>query len=258
MAAYALLAGLCALAPNAAQAQGAGPVVFAAASLKNALDEVSAGFAKDAGKPAPRLSYAGSPALARQIEQGAPADVFISADTDWMDYLEGKRLIRNGARVDLLGNSIVLVAPAAARVDLAELTVASLARALGGGRLALADVKTVPAGRYAKASLEKLGLWDAVKDKLAQSENVRAALVFVARGEAPLGIVYSTDAAAEPRVRVVAALPRDSHPPIIYPAAVTSASTHPDAGSFLAYLAGPQASAAFVRHGFVPLHQPAR
>lgn len=258
LAVFALLAGLALCSSRPALAQGAGVVVFAAASLKNALDEVGAGFAKDTGKPAPRFSYAGSPALARQIEQGAPADVFMSADTDWMDYLDGRKLIRAASRIDLLSNSIVVVTPASARADFQGLTAESLTRALGGGRLALADVRSVPAGRYAKAALEKLGLWDGVKDRLAQTENVRAALVFVARGEAPLGMVYSTDAAAEPRVAIAATLPQDSHPPIIYPAAVTSASRHPDAGSFLAYLSGPQAGASFRRHGFVVLHQTAR
>ena len=161
--------------------------MFAAASLKNALDDTGADFAKQTGKPPPRISYAGTPALARQIEQGAPADVFISADADWMTYLEGKRLIRAESRVDLLGNSIVVVAPASANIDLPVISAESLTRALRGGRLALADVNSVPAGRYAKAALEKLGAWDALKGRLAQSENVRAALVFVARGEAPLG-----------------------------------------------------------------------
>ena len=253
-----LLASVALPARQPALAQGGGLVVFAAASLKNALDDIGADFAKQTGKPPPRISYAGTPALARQIEQGAPADVFISADADWMTYLEGKQLVRSESRVDLLGNSIVVVAPASADIDLPVISAHSLTRALGGGRLALADVNSVPAGRYAKAALEKLGAWDALKGRLAQSENVRAALVFVARGEAPLGIVYRTDAAAEPRVKIIAALPQDTHPPIIYPAAVTSASKHPDATAFLAWLRGPQARAIFESHGFLPLQNTAR
>ena len=231
-------------------------VVFAAASLKTALDEVAGRFARDATRRAPRLSYAGTPALARQIEQGAPADVFISADADWMDYLEARDLIRPGTRLDLLGNRIVLVGPKAAAPVALE-RAEEVARALGRGRLAIADVNAVPAGKYGKAALEKLGLWGVVRDRLAQTENVRAALLFVSRGEAPLGLVYETDAAADPSVRIVASLPADSHPPIVYPAAAIRASANPDAAAFLAFLQGPGALEVFRRHGFVAL-QPAR
>lgn len=236
----------------AAMAQTAGPVVFAAASLKNALDDAATIYAAT-GKTAPRVSYAGSSALARQIEQGAPADIFISADTDWMDYLAKRNLIRTETRNDLLGNAIVVIAPASSGAQIPTINADNMKRALAGGRLAVAEVNSVPAGRYAKAALEKLGAWDAVKDSLAQSENVRAALLFVARGEAPLGIVYQTDAAAEPKVKIVAALPRDSHPPIVYPVAVTSASKHPDAQAFIAFLASPQARPAFEKQGFTIL-----
>jgi molybdate transport system substrate-binding protein len=246
-AAFLLLAGL--FMPGA-KAQSGSPVVFAAASLKNALDEAATLYAQSLGRPTPRISYAGSPALARQIMQGAPADVFISADSDWMDYLGDRKLIRPETRGDLVGNSIVIVAPAASPATLPQISGDALADALGGGRLAIADVNSVPAGRYTKAALEKLGAWEAVKNRLAQSENVRAALLFVARGEAPLGVVYRTDAAAEPRVKIIAAPPHDSHPPIIYPAAVTSASKHPDAAAFLAFLRDAQAGAVFEKHGF--------
>lgn len=255
---FAFFALFLAVGVRPAPAQGPGPVIFAAASLKNALDDASALYAKSRGKPAPRISYAASSALARQIEQGAPADLFISADTDWMDYLAQRNLIRSGTRDDLLGNAIVVIAPAASGLALPGITGAALAQAIAGGRLALADVNAVPAGKYAKAALEKLGAWDAVKDRIAQSENVRAALLFVARGEAPLGIVYQTDAAAEPKVKIVATLPADSHPPIIYPAAVTSSSKHPDAAAFLAFLRSPEALPAFRNQGFVMLDKQGR
>lgn len=231
-------------------------VVFAAASLKTALDEIAVRFSRDAARPGPRLSYAGTPALARHIEQGAPADVFISADADWMDYLEARNLIRPGTRLDLLGNSIVLVAPRGAGAVALD-NPGELARTLGQGRLAIADVSAVPAGRYGKAALEKLGLWGVVRDRLAQTENVRAALLFVSRGEAALGLVYGTDAAADPSVRVAASFPPDSHPPIVYPAAAIRASVNPDAAAFLAYLKGAQATEIFERRGFIAL-QPAR
>lgn len=250
-----VVAAVCALwfavaAPARAHAETL--LVFAAASMKTALDEVAGRFSRDAGRPMPRLSYAGTPALARQIEQGAPADVFISADADWMNYLETRALIRPETRVDLLGNRIVLVGPRTSpsvSIDKPE----ELARALGGGRLAIADVNAAPAGRYGKAALETLGLWGLVRNKLAQTENVRAALLFVSRGEAPLGLVYQTDAAADPLVRVVALFPQDSHPPIVYPAATTRSSKNPDAASLLAFLQGPQATEAFRRHGFTSL-----
>src|SRR5436190_4108451 len=170
------------------------------------------------------------------MEQGAPADMFISADIDWMDYVEKKDLIKKDTRVNLLGNKIVLIAPKDSKIAIDIKPGFDLARALGGGKLAVANVDAVPAGKYGKAALEKLGAWNGVKDKVAQAENVRAALLLVARGEAPLGIVYSTDAAAEPNVRIVAAFPGDTHPPIIYPAAETTESKTADAKLFLDYL----------------------
>ena len=236
-----------AMAPAGAWAQDA-MVIFAAASLKNALDEIAGAWAKETGKPAPRISYAASPALAKQMEQGAPADLFISADTDWMDYVDKKDLIKKDTRVNLLGNKIVLIAPR----DAAG-TGLDLLKQLGDRKLAMANVDAVPAGKYGKAALQKLGLWEGVKDKIAQAENVRAALLLVARGEAPLGIVYSTDAAAEPNVRIVGEFPADSHPPIIYPAALTKDAKSPDAKAFLDLLKSSKARPAFEKQGFTVL-----
>lgn len=253
----AALAVVLPFVPGIALAQGsAGPVVFAAASLKNALDDIGGTWAAG-GHAAPKLSFAASNVLEKQIEQGAPADLFFSADTDWMDAAQKAGLVRPGTRVDLLGNAIVLVAPAeaAAPVDIREGF--DLAGALHGGRLAMANVDAVPAGKYGKAALEKLGAWDGVKDHVAQAESVRAALAFVARGETPLGIVYATDAVAEPKVKVVGVFPPGSHPPIVYPVAITTNSTSPDAASFLAFLRGPAARAAFEKQGFTVLAGPA-
>ena len=228
-------------------------MVFAAASLKNALDEIAVAWTKGTGKPAPKISYAASSALAKQIEQGAPAGLFISADTDWMDYVEKKGLIKNDTRVNLLGNKIVLIAPKDTAVALEIKPGFDLAKALGGGKLAMANVDAVPVGKYGKAALEKLGAWNGVKDNIAQAENVRAALLLVARGEAPLGIVYSTDAAAEPNVKIIGAFPADSHPPIIYPAAETKDTKSADAKSFLDYLKSSKARPAFEKQGFTVL-----
>ncbi|MFI5031795.1 MAG: molybdate ABC transporter substrate-binding protein [Reyranellales bacterium] len=241
------LAVATAFAPAAAFAQG-GLVIFAAASLKNALDEVAAGW-KDSGKPAPKISYAASSALAKQLEQGAPADLFISADLDWMDYVEKKDLIRKDTRVNLLGNKIVLIAPRDSKITV-DVKGFDLSKALAGGKLAMANVDSVPAGKYGKAALEKLGAWDGVKGSIAQAENVRAALLLVARGEANLGIVYSTDAAAEPNVKIVGTFPASSHPPIIYPAALTKDTKSPDAKAFLDLLKSTRARPAFEKQGF--------
>lgn len=218
-----------------------GPVVLAASSLQEALEEVGAAW-EEQGHPAPVLSFAGSSALARQIEQGAPADLFISADEEWMDTVEAKELLRPGTRADLLGNQLVVIAPLGGKADALP--------ALGDGRLALADPEAVPAGRYAKAALESLGLWDDLADNVVPAENVRAALAFVERGEAALGIVYATDAKASTKVRVVEQLPEGSHPPIRYPAAVLAASTHPDAAAFRAFLASDGARRIFTQRGF--------
>ncbi len=242
-----------AAAPLAARAQSAGLVIFAAASLKTALDEIALAWAKGSARPVPRTSYAASSALARQLEQGAPADLFLSADLDWMDYVAMKGLIRADTRVNLLGSRIVLIAPRESTVTVPLQPGLDLAKALAGGRLAMALVDAVPAGKYGKAALEKLGAWDGVRDKVAQAENVRAALLLVARGEAPLGIVYSTDAAAEPNVRIVGTFPEDSHPPILYAAAVTRDARSQDAKPFLGFLKSSQARTVFEKQGFTVL-----
>ncbi|HEY6995461.1 MAG TPA: molybdate ABC transporter substrate-binding protein [Xanthobacteraceae bacterium] len=235
-----------------AAAQGKDVVVFAAASLKNALDDAAAQWQRETGKKAV-ISYAASNTLIRQIEQGAPADMFISADLDWMDYGQQKGLIKPDSRSNLLGNRLVLIAPKDASVSANIQPGFDLAALLKGGRLAMANVDAVPAGKYGKTALEKLGAWDGVKDKIAQAENVRAALVLVARGEAPLGIVYQTDAASDPSVKIVGTFPESSHPPIIYPVALTKESTNPEARAFLSYLRSPAARAAFERQGFAVL-----
>jgi molybdate transport system substrate-binding protein len=225
--------------------------VFAAASLKNALDDVDAAYSAQTHVPV-RAAFAASSALARQIEQGAPADAFLSADSDWMDYVARRNLIVAGSRRDLLTNHLALIAPAAAPVRLAVRPGMPLAQALGGGRLAIAG-PDVPAGRYGRAALTALGVWDSVKDHLAPAENVRAALAFVAQGEAPLGIVYDTDAMTEPKVRIVGLFPESSHPRIVYPAALIAASHNRAAPGYLAFLEGPRAGAIFARYGFIVL-----
>lgn len=245
-----LLAGVLALVAHSAAAQPL--TVFAAASLKNALDEAAGAW----NGPRVRASYAASSALARQLERGAPADLFFSADTLWMDWAEARRLVRAETRRDLLGNSLVLIAPAGTGTTVALRPGMDLAGALGDGRLAIADADAVPAGRYGKAALQSLGLWDQVRDRLARAENVRAALAFVARGEAPLGIVYVSDAVADPAVEVAAAVPASLHPPIVYPVAVTAASRRPEAASFIDFLASAKARPIFQRHGFTVLDAP--
>lgn len=227
--------------------------VFAAASLKNVMDEQGAAFQR-AGGPPVRFSYAASSAIARQIEQGAPADVFISADSDWMTYVEQRRLVRAGTRRDLLSNRLALIAPKASKARLAVARDMPLARALGAGRLAMAAPE-VPAGKYGRAALADLGVWKSVEGKVVSAENVRAALAYVSRGEAPLGIVYDTDARADPGVRIVGLFPAASHPRIVYPAAVMAGSKNPATGRFMAYLATPAARAIFQKHGFTVLPQ---
>lgn len=244
------IAALAAVLAMAAPAAAEPVTVFAAASLKNALDEVGAAYAKSGGEA--RFSYAASSAIARQIEQGAPADVYVSADSDWMNYLAERRLIVAASRRDLLTNKLALIAPADSRVSLKVARGMPLAKALGSGRLAVAG-PDVPAGKYAKASLTALGVWDGVSGKLAQAENVRMALQYVARGESPLGIVYDTDAKVEPKVRIVGLFPDASHPRIVYPAAITASSRNPDAARFLSYMSGPEAALVFRKYGFTVL-----
>jgi molybdate transport system substrate-binding protein len=231
-------------------------IVFAAASLKNALDTVSANWQQESGQTV-KASYAASSTLAKQIEQDAPAQIFISADLDWMDYVASKGLIKRESRSDLLGNKLVLIASKDSSVSLDLKPGADLAKALGNGRLAVGNVDSVPAGKYAKAALEKLGLWDGVSNKLAQAESVRAALLLVSRGEAPLGVVYRTDAAADPNVKIVATFPADSHPPIIYPIALTTKANEA-AAAFLDYIKSPKAAPAFEAQGFSVLHMEKR
>jgi len=239
-------------APAAGLAQPAAPItVFAAASLKNVLDEEGAAYTAKTGH-AVRFSYAASSALARQIEQGAPADLFISADTDWMDYVGQRHLIVAATRRNLIANHLALIAPAGSKIQIRIGKGMPLAQVLGDGRLAVAG-PDVPAGKYAKASLTALGIWDTVQPKLVQAENVRGALLFVAQGEAPLGIVYDTDAKVEPKVRIVGLFPDSSHPPIVYPAAMTTGAANPEAASFLGYLQGPEAAAVFRKFGFIVL-----
>ena len=227
-------------------------IVFAAASLKNALDAVNAACEADVGEQA-TVSYAASSALARQIEQGAPADVFISADLDWMKYLSDKQLTKPETEVKLLGNRIVLVAPADSTAEAKIEKAFDLAGLLGDGKLAMGDVKAVPAGRYGKAALESLGAWATVEGKVAQAENVRAALKLVSTGEAALGIVYQTDANAEPGVKILAAFPEDSHPPIIYPVAQTMESKDDATPEFLKCLQSAKAKELFEAQGFTVL-----
>lgn len=252
LSSFALLGAALWGAPTAAApaAPAREPIlVFAAASLQGSLDEVAAAWTRRSGQSV-KISYAGSAALARQLAQGAPADVFVSADAQWMDTLQAQGTIDPASRFDLVGNRLVLVAPADGGPRAVALTRRGLADALGDGRLAMAETTAVPAGRYGRAALTALGLWPAVAGRLAESDNVRGALAFVARGEAPLGIVYATDARAEPRVRAVATFPARTHAPIVYPVArVRTAEARRSAG-FLAYLRGPEARAAFARAGF--------
>jgi molybdate transport system substrate-binding protein len=230
--------------------------VFAAASLKNAVDDVNAAFTAKTGIKAV-ASHAASSALMKQIEQGAPADVFISADLDWMDYGAERHLVRSETRLNLLGNRLVLIAPSNASIGNVAIGLGFDRAALAGdSRIVTGDARFVPVGKYAKAALEKLGAWTAAEQKFAFAENVRAALVLVARGEAALGIVYATDAKVEPGVKVVGTFPDDSHPAIVYPAALTAAA-RPKAAQYLAFLRSQEAKAAFERYGFTFLARPA-
>jgi molybdate transport system substrate-binding protein len=227
--------------------------IFAAASLKTALDGAAAAYEKSTGNKAV-ISYAGSSALAKQIEQGAPADIFVSADLDWMDYVQKAKLIKEDTRFNLFGNRLVLIAPKASTVELKIGKDFPLAVALGDNHLAMANVKSVPAGKYGSAALQKLGVWSAVEPKVAQADNVRAALALVAQGEAPLGIVYETDATAESKVKIVDVFPEDTHPPIIYPIAIIAATKNGDAAkAFIDYLKSADAQAFFTKQGFTIL-----
>jgi molybdate transport system substrate-binding protein len=247
-AAFCLLA-----APLGARA--ADVTVFAAASLKNAMDEITAQWTEESGLTAV-VSLAGSSALARQIEQGAPADVFISANVRWMDYLEDRGLIAPETRLNLVRNRLVLIAHGADADPVAIAPGMDLAGMLGEGRLAMALVDAVPAGIYGKAAFETLGVWDALAPKVAQADNVRAALALVSTGAAPMGVVYATDAAADDGVSVVGTFPAETHPPIVYPAAALAGRADGPAAAFLAFLRGPEARAAFERQGFAMAADP--
>ncbi|WP_422560915.1 molybdate ABC transporter substrate-binding protein [Parvibaculum sedimenti] len=236
------------LSVGAGPARAGEPLVFAAASLKNALDDIIKAYAATGGGKVV-ASYAGSSVLARQIEAGAKADIFISADTDWMDYLANRGLINGQTRSNLLGNRLVLIAPTDSKVAITIGQNFPLREALGEGRLAIADPDSVPAGKYARTALTSLGVWGDVVDHTASAENVRVALAYVARGETPLGIVYETDAKQEPKVRIVGYFPEDTHLPIIYPAALTKGAT-PEAARFLEFLHSDKAKAAFLKAGF--------
>ena len=226
--------------------------IFAAASMKNALDAANAEWAKETSNEA-TVSYAASSALAKQIEAGAPADIFISADLAWMDYVAGKKLIRQETRTDLLGNRLVLVAPADKAQPVEIKQGFDLAKLVGDGKLAMGAVDSVPAGKYGKSALEKLGVWSSVEGKVAGAESVRAALVLVSRGEAPYGIVYQTDAAADQGVKIVGTFPQDSHEPIIYPVAILSESKSPAAAAYLEFLTSAKAALFFEKQGFTIL-----
>jgi molybdate transport system substrate-binding protein len=242
-------------ATSPALAQDKSLTVFAAASMKNALDDIDAAYTAKTGVKIV-VSYAASSALAKQIEQGAPADIFASADTDWMDYAASKKNINEPTRMNLLGNTIVLIAPKDSKID--NVTIGpgfDLSKLAGDGKIATGDVKAVPVGKYAKAALEKLGAWSAAEPKFAMAESVRVALTLVSRGEAALGIVYSTDARVDPGVKIVGTFPADSHPAIIYPVAATT-TAKAEAADYLAFLRSSAAKAIFEKYGFKFLVSP--
>jgi len=253
-AVLALVAALvvCTLPSHAADAQKPELLVFAASSLTDVLNELGALYTKESGQPV-KFSYAASSVLAKQIESGAKADAFLSADTEWMDYVDSRNLIDKTTRKNLLGNRLALVAPADSTTKVKIAKGFPLAKILGDGRLATGDPDSVPVGRYAKAALTSLGAWDSVAERLVRAENVRAALGFVGRGEAMLGIVYETDARVEKKVRIVDTFPASSHPPIVYPVA-TSAKPQQGARAFVQFLSSKQAAAVFRKYGFTVLH----
>jgi len=253
---FIAIAILCGLSASLAPAQDKSITIFAAASMKNALDEIDAAFTAKTGIKT-IASYAASSMLAKQIEQGAPADIFISADTDWMDFAIDKKVVNETTRINLLGNSLVLIAPQDSAIN--RVTIGpgfDLAGLAGSGRIATGDVNSVPVGKYARAALQKLGAWQAAEPKFAMAESVRAALLLVARGEVSRGIVYSTDARIESGVKIVGTFPADSHPPIIYPVAATTTAAKPEALSYLAFLRTGAAKAIFEKYGFSFLVSP--
>jgi molybdate transport system substrate-binding protein len=243
-----VLACILAAPAHAADDRNQQVLVFAAASLTNVLDEIGAAYTQQTRQTV-KFSYAASSALARQLEAGARADVFFSADLEWMDYVQARGLIDRTTRRNVLGNRLALVAPADSKIELKIAPGFTLAAALGNGRLATGDPESVPVGKYARSALTSLGVWNDVADRLVRADNVRSALAFIARGETPLGIVYETDAKVEKRVRVVDFFPASSHPPIVYPVAVT-AQARPAAGQFIDFLQSPAAQNAFEKYGF--------
>jgi molybdate transport system substrate-binding protein len=252
IARYLVLLSLFAALTGSAQPAAAQDTVtvFAAASLRNALNDADAAFTKATGVKVV-ATYAATSALAKQIEQGAPADVFASADLKWMDYAIQHKLVRPDTRVNLLGNRLVLIAPKASKLDHVAISKGfDIAKLAGDQRIAVADTTAVPAGRYAKAALTSLGAWPAAEPKLAQAENVRAALAYVARGETPLGIVYETDAKIEPAVKIVGVFPESSHPPVTYPVAATALSKNGQVARYLRFLQTGTAKAIFEKYGF--------
>jgi molybdate transport system substrate-binding protein len=252
---FVALAILWGSSASPAPAQDKSITVFAAASMKNALDDIDSAFTAKTGIKV-IASYAASSVLAKQIEQGAPADIFMSADTDWMDYVANRKAVNDTTRINLLGNSIVLIAPKDSGLNQVAIGPGfDLAKLAGSGRIATGDVSAVPVGKYARAALEKLGAWQAAEPKFAMAESVRAALTLVARGEAALGIVYATDARIEPGVKIIGTFPGDSHPPIIYPVAATT-TAKPEASSYLSFLRSSAAKAIFESYGFSFLVSP--
>jgi molybdate transport system substrate-binding protein len=243
--------GFCAASAHAEAAKKPALLIFAAASLTNVLSDISPAWEKSSGVPV-KLSFAASSVLARQIEAGAKADVFISADSEWMDYLQSRNLIDQTSRRNLVGNRLVLIAPADSKLELKIAPGFKLAEALGNGRLATSDPDTVPAGRYARSALTSLGVWDEIADRLVRADNVRSAMLFVSRGEVPLGIVYATDAAVDSKVRVIDLFPAATHVPITYPAAAVRGARS-GAAALTAYLAGVETRAAWRKFGFVEL-----
>lgn len=249
LAACAALAIMHPALPRDARAEDV--LIFAAASMKTALDDIAAGFHAETGDRA-LVSYAASSTLAKQIENRAPADIYISADLEWMDYLQARNLIEPATRSNLAGNRLVLIAPAASAITVKIAPNFALASLLGDRLLAMADPDHVPAGRYARAALEHLNVWTALERRIARAENVRTALILVSRGETPLGIVYRTDAVAHANVRIVDTFPANTHPPIVYPVAQVATSAKPAAGRFLSYLKSPAAEARLRQFGFTP------
>lgn len=245
----AVIAASVALPLGSARSAGA-VTVLAAASLTDVLKQLGTVWAGQ-GHAAPVFAFAASSTLARQIEQGAPADIFASADEKWADYLQQRGLLQDASRVNPIGNALVLVAPAAASGDVALTQAGLMARLGADGRLAVGDPAGVPAGIYAQQALTRLGVWDAVQPRLAKADSVRSALLLVGRGEAPLGIVYATDAAIEKNVRVVATFPKETHDPIVYPFALTKAGTSAEARALFGFLTGPEAAPVYKRFGFV-------